>query len=332
MAEKNDELKQDMEEKLMEAKVFLSEARYTNINVDNIKEKIRKAVDSRDNDKFEESIKFSEEAIDLSSTILDLYDKLKRGKKKIIKLKDKGHDFKDLLDRLIEVKDLADEGEYQKADKRLDELIVDIDKRVDKIKRSEDLDDEVIKKILSNIPEKGITVYSLSKKFDKYDKEDLRDILSTLEVRGYLDLEQKGRWENINITDKDYVDIEENEAVEERLKDINSRSEDIEQKYSSQGNASMEIGVTEREKEYLMNIWEDIYLSKVDEDIIEMVGWEERSIFLKDLVFYALRNLKDKPLEPIENKILTDFEFLKTDYGEDILKRDLEEELDKLDR
>ncbi|MFO7791967.1 MAG: hypothetical protein R6W73_03160 [Candidatus Saliniplasma sp.] len=328
MTEDTSGLKQDMEEKLMEAKVFLSEARYTNINVDNIKNKIRKAVDMREQENFEGSIELSEEAIELAETILDLYDGLKRAKKKIIGLKEDGYDYKDILDRLVAVKDLSDEGEYKKADKKLKELSVDIEERIDNIEEQDNNDLEIEKEMISMIPENGITVYSLNKKLDDLDKDELNKVINSLKERGYVEMDQKGRWEKIYLTDKEYNGEEKTGEAEPEEKTSEVEYENPNDKSTSE--KKIEIDLTEDEYRYLNQIWENIFLSHLDENIVESLDWGDRSTFLKDIFFFGLDNLRKDPLKPIENKILSEMKLLKSEYDDEILKRDLEEKLDKL--
>ncbi len=325
MTNKAGDLKEEMEEKLMEAKVFLSEARFTNINVNGVKEKIRKAVDMKNQQDYEASIKYSEKAIEQANIILDMYEKLKSRKKKLIDLKENGHNREDIIKGLKTVKKLTDDGEYKKANEKLKKVSLKIDDKFEEIENLDGREVEIETDIMSTIPEEGITVYSLRNELGDVDEEELREIIQSLKDRGYVDLEKKGRWDVVNLTDKEYNEdkkfVSKNEEVEPEDEVLDDTITD---------EVILEIPIDEKQLEALKNIREDIFIANMDEEMVDMLGWNNKDKFFRDILFYAVHDLKESPRKLIKDKIISEFNIYKPGTHEDILKNKFIEVLDHL--
>lgn len=311
------DLKDEMEEKLMEAKVFLSEARYTNINVNGVKDKIRKAVDMKKEKNYEEAIRYSEDAIEQVNIILDMYEKIKSGKKKLINLKENGHNREEIIERLKNVKNFTDDGDYKKADERLEEVTSKIHDEFEKINKYGDEGVVVEEEILSNIPEDGITIYSLKNELETIDEEKMADIIKNLQNHGYVEIEKKGRWDVVTLTGKKYG-VEEESNPDEEIEETIDRE------------IQHEIILDDDENKILDNVWKNIFLKNMDEDTVNMFGWDDKDVFFKDILFYALKTLKNSPSELIKDKLLSEFDYLRDDYSEDLISDGLKNELNKL--
>ncbi|MGM0405071.1 MAG: hypothetical protein ACQEQM_02890 [Thermoplasmatota archaeon] len=328
MTNKAEDLKEEMEEKLMEAKVFLSEARFTNINVNGVKDKIRKAVDMRKKQDHEASIKYSEKAIEQANIILDMYEKLKSRKKKLIDLKKNGQKRDDIIEGLKTVKKLTDDGEYKKANEKLKKVSLKIDNRFEEIGKMDEGEIEIEKEIVSTIPEDGITVYSLKNELDDVDEEELREFIQSLEDRGYVELEKKGRWDVVNVTGNEYPEKE----VKVSEGKAESEQEDESSDDSINSEVYFEIPLDEKEYEVLNNIWEDIFICNMDDELVDMLGWNDEENFYRDILFYSIHELKKAPTQLIQDKILSEFKYLKDDNSEELMVREFKKELDNLER
>ncbi|MFW6304200.1 MAG: hypothetical protein ACOC1V_00295 [Candidatus Saliniplasma sp.] len=311
------DLKEEMEEKLMEAKVFLSEARYTNINVNGVKDKIRKAVDMKKEKNYEEAIRYSEDAIEQANIILDMYEKLKSGKKKLINLKENGHNREEIIVGLKNVKNLTDDGDYKKANEKLEKITSKIHDEFEKINKSVDEGDEIKKEIISNVPEDGITIYSLKNELETIDEEKMADIIKNLQNHGYVEIEKKGRWDVVTLTGKKYGVEEESTPDEEIEETIEIENQ-------------LEIILDDDENKILDNVWKNIFLENMDEDTVNMFGWDDKDVFFKDILFYALNTLKNSPSELIKDKLLSEFDYLRDNYSEEEIIEGLKKELNKL--
>jgi len=309
---------EEMEEKLMEAKVFLSEARYTNINVDSVKDKIRKAVDLKQEGEYEESIKYSEKAIEQADIILNMYEKLKSGKKKIIHLKEKGEKHEDILDKLRHVKDLTDEGQYHEARKKLDDLFSILDDK----SLEEERDKNIRSQIMNLVPEEGITIYSLSKKMENTDEQELKKIIASLEKSGHLEVSKKGRWKEVRPTGKRYITEEKKEY---------SIAEEPEEDREDHDDNLLEIPLNEHQNKILTDVWKEIFVENIDQKTVELLGWDEKDNFFKDILFYGLHRMKKEPERLIEEKIISELEYLDSEKAKDIIQSEFEKQLDLLD-
>ncbi len=322
----HDDILKEADDKLIEAKTFLSKARSTKINIVDIKDKVRNSVKMKNQENFKESIRYSEEAIEQADTILDLYEKIKIGKKKIIALKKNEKRYKDMIKKLKQIKKLADEGIYQEANEGFDELVSSLDKRLNEEEDEGDIKDQII----PMIPEDGITIYSLNKKIEKIDEKELEKILEKLEKDGSVKLENKGRWVIVKKTDKGTDKSEENPSKEEVIE--GSSEEDIKEKEEAEMDILNNIPLEKEEYNILINIWEDIYLDNMSQEAIELLGWEDKDVFFKDVLFYSLTMIKTNPKRLIEKKILSEFDYLKSEEAEDIIKNEFENQLERFDR
>jgi len=325
MTKNSNRMKDEMEEKLMEAKVFLSEARYTNINVNGVKEKIRKAVNMKNQENYEEAIKFSEESIEQANHILEMYDKLKSRKEKLIKLKENGNNI-NIQEGLRQVKRLTDQGEYKEANEKLKNISSKIDKEFEKNEEPDINEIELENKIIKNIPSDGITVYSLKNELKDINDEDIDSILGNLENKGFVEIEKKGRWDKLNLIDED-------ETKEQYVKDLEGESEQEEKEIDRpiQDTFQLEINLDQNELETIKNIKENVFLSNMDDETIEALGWNEGDKFFKDIILYAFNELKNSPSKLIEYNLLSNYKIFKQGIQDEHLKREIMIELDELE-
>ncbi len=331
MSNNHHELKDESEEKLMEAKVFLSEARYTNINVNGLKDKIRKAVEMKKQKNYQEAIEHSEDAIEQANVILDMYEKLRSRKKKLINLKKNGVDSETIFNGINQVKKWTDQGKYKKANEKLNKISSKIDEIFDEINKGEKEETIIEEKALSKIPEDGITVYSLKNELEDLSEQNIDEVVKNLEDLGYLEIKKKGRWNVINLTGKEF-DVEEfNENLVSSEVQSESELKDSGLNVESDPRVKLEITLEEKEYRALENIWKKIFLKNLDKETIDMLGWGEKDDFFKDIFFYGLHSLEDSPTELINNKILSEFRYLKDDGEKKLLESEFRKELDNLD-
>lgn len=325
MTKNSNRMKDEMEEKLMEAKVFLSEARYTNINVNGVKEKIRKAVNMKNQENYEEAIKFSEESIEQANHILEMYDKLKSRKGKLIKLKENGNNI-NIQEGLRQVKRLTDQGEYKEANEKLKNISLKIDKEFKKNEEPDIGEIELENKIIKNIPSDGITVYSLKNELEDINDEDIDSILGNLENKGFVEIEKKGRWDKVNLIDED-------ETKEQYVNDQEGELEQEEKEFDRpiQDTFQLEINLDQNELETIKNIKENVFLANMDDETIEALGWNEGDKFFKDIILYAFNELKNSPSKLIEYNLLSNYKIFKKGIQDEHLKREIMIELDELE-
>lgn len=325
MTKNSNRMKDEMEEKLMEAKVFLSEARYTNINVNGVKEKIRKAVNMKNQENYEEAIKFSEESIEQANHILEMYDKLKSRKGKLIKLKENGNNI-NIQEGLRQVKRLTDQGEYKEANEKLKNISLKIDKEFKKNEEPDIGEIELENKIIKNIPSDGITVYSLKNELEDINDEDIDSILGNLENKGFVEIEKKGRWDKVNLIDED-------ETKEQYVNDQEGELEQEEKEFDRpiQDTFQLEINLDQNELETIKNIKENVFLANMDDETIEALGWNEGDKFFKDIILYAFNELKNSPSKLIEYNLLSNYKIFKQGIQDEHLKREIMIELDELE-
>ncbi|MFW6142150.1 MAG: helix-hairpin-helix domain-containing protein [Candidatus Saliniplasma sp.] len=122
---------EDFIKKFDEAREALNDARKTKINIDNIKELVKKTVEARKDEDYKKGMKTAEKALELSEEVNKIYSLVEEGKSKVKKLRNKGGDVKPFLSKLREGKDLADEWKYEEAEELYKVTINDIDTFLD---------------------------------------------------------------------------------------------------------------------------------------------------------------------------------------------------------
>lgn len=314
------DIQQRFEEKLMEAKVFLSEARYTNIDVDVIKELVKESVNLRKEGKYEEGIKKSEEAISISQEIIKIFDLLKEGKKKIKELKKNDIDFQHYLENLKEAKDKADEGEYKVSKDILSDSIEQIDEELESVEKQVSLSDDE-KLVLDIIPKEGTTVHTLNKELEEFGEDYIKELIDTLNDKEMISVEEKGRWTSVNlvepIEEKRVTEIKE-EAVE-KVEEIDVMVPDI---------PNIIIEVDEGEEEFLDHLWDEIMKDVMDEKTMKALKWDKKQAFLNDIFNYGLMKIKENPMEFIKERILNEFPIVKDKLDQDLIGDEIREEIE----
>ncbi|MFW6142116.1 MAG: hypothetical protein ACOC53_06115, partial [Candidatus Saliniplasma sp.] len=221
-------LQDELDRKLKEARKALSEARDTKINIDDIKNLMSQAVKEKKSGDLQDAIEGFEDVKKWAYKVVDIYDSIIEGKKKIRELKDNGMEFKTYISDLKEAKSKADEGNYTGAEKKLEELLGQIhsdleEGGVEEEEEKEETQEELKEKFRNRIS-------SLKEKVSKagdtdIDIKPLRTLVSEIKDSG-----MSGDFEKA-LRKMDEVDQLFNEIIEtdEKITSIKNKIEDIEE-------------------------------------------------------------------------------------------------------
>ncbi|MFO7792572.1 MAG: hypothetical protein R6W73_06280 [Candidatus Saliniplasma sp.] len=156
--------KDELEEKLTEARKSLSEARKSKIKVDDIKSLMVQGIKNKKDGELIEAKENFEDVVKWSKKVADLYGLIIDAKGGIKELKEKGIDYKDHLKELKKIKEKADKGNYTAAEEMIENLSEQIQTELEKT-------EEAPKKKEEDETE------------EEESKEEFREKLSTLKKR-----------------------------------------------------------------------------------------------------------------------------------------------------
>ncbi|MFW6040823.1 MAG: hypothetical protein ACOC85_03200 [Thermoplasmatota archaeon] len=323
METQSPKLKNEFEEKLMEAKVYLSETRYTNIDIQSVKEHVKEAVSLRKKGKYEEGIKKAEEAIETSKKILEVFEKLIDGKKIVKKLKNFGVEVEGFITRLKDVKNLADRGFYEKANSSVDDIIEEMKRKLENLKVETELTEEE-KLLTSYIPGEGITLYSLGNEIEGMDESKINELIDSLEEKGLVESEKKGRWRKVYL-------IEENETLCVSKKSPKDTMSEKETGKMIREEQNILVEMEKDEIEFIYHLWKDIISDVINDKTREILGWKNKQKFLNHIFRYGMMELKEDPIKFVREMMLIEYPIVENEQDEELIRDEIREEIENFE-
>ncbi len=214
--EEEEEIKNELEKKIEDARTHLSEVRGKRIDISDIKEYMKDAVSAKKDDNFSDGISNSEEVIERSEKVLKIIDLIDEGKGKIKEMKNREMSYEPYLDRLKEGKSKADESEYEQSIETLTDVTEDM------------------KEVLEGTEEEIEEVKEEVEKEESEEEKELSDELNNLIKQGKKNY-NKVKKSNLSVRSvkdyfKDAVKAKKEGDFEkgiEKVKEGNERSEKI---------------------------------------------------------------------------------------------------------
>ncbi len=272
-----EDMREKLEDRIQSARKSLSEARDTKIKIDELKSLMGETVQAKKSGELEEALEKADEIEERSERVIDVSEKLSKGKSKVKEMKDMGLDYEPYLSDLKEGKSRADAGEYSSAMDLFD-------------------------KTISEVEEKLVEERELREKREKYEekfeekKEDAEELLDPLEkeeidithLREYMNLaveaKERDQYEDgieeleevIESAEELQTIVDEFSDARDRIQDLEDSEVDTEEYEDRLDEVNENIGVEDYDQalDILDTLLSDLK-EKLDEKKIEMELKEE---------------------------------------------------------
>ncbi len=139
--------REELEDKIVEAKNRLSELRETSLKINEVKKEFKEGLNAKKENQIELALEKIDEALNKSQLVMDIHERLKEGKELIKKLKKHDFAFHSYLDMLKTGKEKANEGEYKYSMQLLNDAINDMHQELEEFEKVELRREEVEKKV-----------------------------------------------------------------------------------------------------------------------------------------------------------------------------------------